>query len=76
MVIFGTGETRIEGVIFLLMPVLMVVFGYLFVALSCWIYNKVAGKIGGIEFELSLALWLLLKGARFDGWADKEEAER
>jgi len=53
MVIFGSGPVRIQGIVFILMPILLVVMGYLMVAFSCWFYNKVAARMGGIEFELT-----------------------
>jgi hypothetical protein len=43
---FGFGALSI--VIF---PVLFAVFGFLFGALSAWLYNVVAGWVGGIEVE-------------------------
>lgn len=36
----------------LIMPIFYLVFGYLFVALGCLIYNFLVKFIGGIEFEL------------------------
>ncbi|HET9464082.1 MAG TPA: hypothetical protein VFO71_01005 [Gemmatimonadales bacterium] len=36
----------------LLMPILYGVFGFVFTAVSCAIYNFVAGLVGGIEVEL------------------------
>lgn len=38
--------------IFLIMPVVYLVFGYVFVAIGCWIYNNLVKYIGGIEFVL------------------------
>jgi flagellar biosynthesis protein FliQ len=35
------------------MPLLYAVFGFIFTFLGCWIYNGVAGWIGGIEFTIS-----------------------
>lgn len=40
-------------VIFLFMPVLYLVFTYLFVGFGCWVYNVFYKWIGGIEFEFS-----------------------
>ena len=39
---------------FLLMlaPVFYCIISFIFTAVSCWLYNAVAGKIGGIEVEL------------------------
>jgi hypothetical protein len=36
----------------LVLPVLYAVFGFVFVAIGCWLYNLVAGWVGGIEVEL------------------------
>jgi hypothetical protein len=35
----------------LVMPVLYPVMGFLMTALWCWLYNVIAKRIGGIEFE-------------------------
>jgi hypothetical protein len=40
----------------LLMPILYGVFGFVFTAVSCAIYNFVAGLVGGIEVELDESL--------------------
>lgn len=54
--ISGEKEAALGGVamIFLavLMPVFYAVFGFLFGALAAWIYNLIAGRIGGIELDL------------------------
>lgn len=34
----------------LLMPVMYMVFGFVFTLVAAWVYNLVAGWIGGIEF--------------------------
>ena len=36
----------------LIFPVMYAVFGYVFVAIGCLLYNLVAGWVGGIEVEL------------------------
>lgn len=36
----------------LLIPVLYAFFGYVFVAIGCFVYNFVAGFVGGIEVEV------------------------
>ncbi len=33
------------------LPLLYLVFGYIGTAIGCWIYNLVAGWVGGIEYE-------------------------
>jgi hypothetical protein len=37
----------------LALPILYGVFGFIFAALGCAIYNVVAGLVGGVEVELS-----------------------
>jgi ABC-type multidrug transport system fused ATPase/permease subunit len=37
---------------FLIMPLIYLIFGYIFVAISSLIYNFLANYIGGVEFEL------------------------
>lgn len=37
----------------LIMPFFYFVFGYIFTAISCWLYNQVAKYTGGIRLELS-----------------------
>ena len=36
----------------LIMPVIYLIFGYISVAIGCFIYNHLVKTIGGIEFEL------------------------
>lgn len=36
-----------------LMGVFYLVFGYLSIALGCWLYNLMTPKIGGLEFEIA-----------------------
>jgi len=47
------GQPKPGIAMFILMPVLYGLAGLIFVPLGCWIYNKVAGVLGGIEFELA-----------------------
>lgn len=44
------------GIGFFVMPILYGLAGLIFVPLGCWIYNKVAGALGGIEFKLADSL--------------------
>jgi hypothetical protein len=37
----------------LLLPVIYGAFGYVFVALGCWLYNVVASRVGGIEMVVA-----------------------
>ncbi len=51
MLIFGEGEAKLTGIIFLFIPVVMAIFGFVGVAFSCWVYNLLAKLLGGVEFE-------------------------
>lgn len=52
MILLGRTELKVMGFMYLFMPFIMGVFGFIFVAIGCWIYNLVASKFGGIEFEV------------------------
>lgn len=55
---FSTGEqdgivgSLLGGVGMLLIPIFYAIFGFIFVAIGCWVYNLVAGFVGGIEVDL------------------------
>lgn len=59
MVIFGPQPVDAQGnpidgfprFIFILFPLFYLVFGYISVAIGCAIYNFLAKRIGGFEFE-------------------------
>ena len=53
MIIFGGEELKVMGIVYLLMPVIMGIFGYIFFAIFCAIYNALARKLGGIEVEVT-----------------------
>ena len=53
MILFGGSEIKVMGTMYLFMPILAGIFGFIFVALGCWVYNLVAGKFGGVEFEVA-----------------------
>lgn len=53
MVLFGSGEIRVMGFIYLFMPVLMAVLGFIMMLLCCWLYNVVAKWVGGVEFTVA-----------------------
>jgi hypothetical protein len=38
---------------FLIAPVLYGIAGFIGTAIICWLYNAIAKRIGGIEFEAS-----------------------
>ena len=45
----------LRGTLFILIgfPILFGVVGFIILAISCWLYNIVAARIGGIAFELT-----------------------
>ena len=47
--IFGEGEMRIMALVYIFMPIFMGLFGFIFMAFFCWIYNLLADRVGGIE---------------------------
>ncbi len=53
IILFGKGPAIGVGILFIFMPVLAAIFGFIGVAIVCWIYNIIASKMGGIEFELT-----------------------
>ena len=40
-------------VMFFFMPIIYLVFTYIFVAFGCWLYNKFFKLLGGFEFEFN-----------------------
>lgn len=52
MIIFGGKSFQIMGIIYCAMPIIMAVFGFLFFAFFAWVYNLLAGFLGGMEFEI------------------------
>jgi len=42
------------GLLFIFMPIMYAIMGFLMTALWCWIYNVVAKMIGGIEIEVEV----------------------
>jgi hypothetical protein len=52
MVIFGNGQMKIIGVVYLFGPVWMAAVGFVFFAIFAAIYNALAKVLGGFEFEV------------------------
>lgn len=48
---FAPKGSGFPAFIVLLFPVIYLVFGYISVAIGCWVYNLLAKFTGGIEFE-------------------------
>lgn len=40
------------GVVYILMPVIYILFTYVFTALFLWIYNMLAKKVGGVRYTV------------------------
>jgi len=52
MIIFGSPKLRILGTIYSLMPIVMGVLGFIFFVIFAAIYNVLAKRLGGVEFEV------------------------
>ena len=52
MIILGSSEMRIIGIIYFLMPILMGIFGFVFFVIFAAIYNLLADWLGGVEVEV------------------------
>jgi len=53
MIIFGSKQLQLMGIIYLFMPVLMAVFGWIFFVIAAAIYNVVSKWLGGFEVEVA-----------------------
>ena len=53
MVILGEGTARRMGIVYILMPIVGALLGFIFVVIFFWLYNVLAKRLGGIEFELT-----------------------
>ena len=51
--IFGDEKTKIMAIVYICMPILMAIFGFIFFVISSAIYNLVARWLGGFEFEVT-----------------------
>ena len=49
MIVFASDEVRMMGFIYLGMPLVMAVFGFVFFVIGAWLYNVLAGLVGGFE---------------------------
>jgi hypothetical protein len=52
MVIFGSNQLRIIGIIYIFGPILFGVFGFIFFVIFAAIYNLLAKWLGGFEIEV------------------------
>lgn len=53
MFIFGHKELRIMAVIYIAMPILMGIGGFIFFTIAAAVYNLLAKMVGGIEVEVA-----------------------
>lgn len=53
MVIFGGTQLKVMGVVYIFMPIIMGVIGFICVIVFGAIYNALAKRIGGIEVEVT-----------------------
>ncbi|HEV2331475.1 MAG TPA: hypothetical protein VGY56_22050 [Verrucomicrobiae bacterium] len=52
MILFGNGNLRIIGVIYLLGPIFAGVLGFIFFVIFTGLYNLLASGLGGFEVEV------------------------
>lgn len=52
MIIFGEGQIRMMGWVYLFMPLVMVIFCFIFFCILAALYNLLAKWLGGIEVEV------------------------
>ena len=52
MVLFGGENLRIMGIVYLFMPVVMGIFGFVFFVIFAAVYNGLAKFLGGFEVEI------------------------
>ncbi len=52
LLIFGGEELKVMAIIYILMPVIMAIFGFIFFAIFAALYNLLAKWLGGIEVEV------------------------
>ncbi|MDQ2818873.1 MAG: hypothetical protein M3Y65_00450 [Pseudomonadota bacterium] len=50
MMLMPTGAGMMSWWLLILMPVLYLVIGFIFTLIGSWVYNLVAGQVGGFEF--------------------------
>jgi len=52
MIIFGSSDLKIMGMVCLAMPIFLGVIGFVFLVIFAAIYNSLAGWLGGVEVEI------------------------
>jgi hypothetical protein len=53
MAIFGSGQLRIMGFVYIAMPLILGVVGFVFFVIFAALYNWLAKILGGVEIEVS-----------------------
>lgn len=52
MVIFGNDQIRFMGIIYCAMPILMAIIGFICFVIIAALYNLIAQRVGGLEFDM------------------------
>jgi len=52
MIVFGSSELKITGMVYLLMPVIMGGIGFVFFVIFAALYKLLADWLGGVEVEI------------------------
>lgn len=52
LIILGDAQLRFMGIIYVLMPVILAVVGFIFFVIFAWLYNFLARRFGGFEVEI------------------------
>jgi hypothetical protein len=52
MIIFGGKTVKIMGIVYLLMPIIMGILGFILFVIFAGIYNLLAKRLGGFEVEI------------------------
>jgi len=52
MIIFGGTPVKIMGIIYLFMPAILGILGFVFFVIFAAVYNRLAAWLGGIEVEI------------------------
>ena len=52
MIVLGNDKTRIIGIVYCAMPILLAVIGFLCFAIFAALYNLIAKWVGGMEFKM------------------------
>ena len=53
MLLFGSKQLQIMGIIYLFMPIAMAILGFVFFVIFAAIYNLLATLLGGFEVEIT-----------------------